>query len=224
MLHTRNQTLGNKVRQILMERGLENPVSNRINLWNDEKHLRLLESKLGDFLTELGLGLNDESMRKTPNRVVKFFINELFYGLDYNNFPEMSTTANAFKYHTPLISKGISVNSTCEHHLVSIHGEAIIAYIPGDSIIGLSKLNRIVDFFASRPQVQERLNRQIFVALQTVLETESVAVAINAKHNCIVTRGVQDNDTKNLTFELGGEFLNNTVLSTSFHNLILHMK
>jgi GTP cyclohydrolase I len=216
--------LGKRIHNLLLAQKLENPiVEELITKWQDESYLEALQEQLAKFLTTLGLDLTDSSIAKTPNRVIKFFIDELFSGLDYRNFPQISASDNDFAYHSPLVSQGISVNSTCEHHLVSIKGQAIVAYIPEQKIVGLSKLNRVVDFFARRPQVQERLTRQILVTLQEVLATENVAVVINASHNCIVTRGVEDANTETLTMELGGKFLTDSGLNNNFYQLALRM-
>lgn len=224
-MEAKNYELGLKIQKLLQDNNLENPMINEIIVkWGDPEFMKTLQHKLGDFLQTLGLDLADKSIANTPSRVVRFFINELFYGLDYRNFPKISVCPNTFKYNTPLISDGITVNSTCEHHLVSIQGLAIVAYIPKQKVVGLSKLNRIVDFFASRPQVQERMTRQIFVALQGILETTDVAIAINASHHCIVTRGVKDRDSKTLTMELGGQFLSDSVLKDNFYKMAINMQ
>ena len=224
MNQTQNNTLGQHVQQLLVAHNLENPVlANYIKQWQNPQHFKLLESKLAEFLHLLGFNLEDCSLNQTPNRVVKFFMEELFYGLNYANFPCVSATPNDFKYTSPLVSQGISVNSTCEHHLVAIQGKAVVAYIPTDTIVGLSKINQIVDFFAKRPQVQERMTRQIFVVLQDILATSDVAVAINAVHDCIVLRGTKDTDSEILTIETGGRFENDPVLKASFFQQATNM-
>lgn len=216
-MNTKNYELGLKIKKLLEDNELENPVlQDNIAKWGEHDYLFTLQTKFADFLKHLGLNLTDSSVANTPKRVIKFFINELFYGLDYNNFPSISLVANKFKYTKPLISQGITLDSTCEHHLVSIRGKAVIAYMPKSKIVGLSKLNRVVEFFASRPQVQERLTRQIFIVLQYILETEDVAVAVNALHNCIAIRGIRDSSSTTLTMELGGNFLDDEVLRDNF--------
>ena len=225
MSHNKNYELGLHIHNLLKAQKLENPILQEyVEQWSNSEHLARLEVKLAEFLVLLGFDLSDSSLSKTPKRVVKFFLNELFHGLDYQNFPNISATDNDFAYTSPLISQGISVNSTCEHHLVAIQGKAIVAYMPTDKIVGLSKLNRVVDFFARRPQVQERMTRQIFVVLQEVLGTEDVAVAINATHNCIVTRGIEDVESETLTLETGGKFASDSVLKASFYQLATAMK
>ncbi|MCE2706492.1 MAG: GTP cyclohydrolase I FolE [Proteobacteria bacterium] len=221
-MNSKDYELGKKIQQLLIKSNLENPIiESNIAKWQDSGYLQELNTKFADFLQTLGLNLSNDSLMKTPDRVVKFWVNELFYGLDYKNFPRISAQKNSFNYTSPLISSGITVNSTCEHHLVSICGKAIVAYIPSNKIVGLSKINRIVDFFAKRPQVQERMIRQVFVTLQDVLETQDVAVGINAIHNCIVLRGVKDSATENLTLELGGKFLDDDVLKDNFYQASL---
>lgn len=217
--------LGQKIHQLLKAKNLENPmVFDQINAWSDPVNIKILETKFADFIKHLGFDLTNDSLAKTPKRVIEFFINEIFYGLNYNHFPEISATKNGFAYNSPLISQGITVNSTCEHHLVSIQGKAVVGYIPGEKIIGLSKLNRVVDFFARRPQVQERMTRQIFVVLQELLGTKDVAIAINAIHNCIVTRGIEDVESETLTLEVGGKFETDSALKASFYQLATNIR
>ena len=215
-MSSKDPILGHKIQQLLIKHNLENPINNNIINWQDETYKNKLIQQFGEFLNNLGLDITNPSIAKTPSRVIDFLINESFYGLDYNNFPRISSNENIYKYTTPLYSNNITVHSTCEHHLVSIIGEARVAYIPKNNIVGLSKINRVVDFFAKRPQVQERLTRQILVALQMILDTEDVAVSIQAKHNCIVVRGVKNFNTTNSTFAFGGEFLSNDTLKNTF--------
>ncbi len=197
--YEKDPALGNKVAEHLEKLGIDNPVNGNINN-------NLVQQSIATLLTGLGIPLDDESIAKTPERVARFFINELFYGLDYNNFPKMTFNHNKYGYSEPVIAKNISFKSTCEHHLVTISGEAFVAYIPRDQVVGLSKLNRVVDFFARRPQVQERATLQIFRALQFLLGTEDVAVLIKATHHCITMRGVSDHNVENITYQFGGQF------------------
>ncbi|MFN8770084.1 MAG: GTP cyclohydrolase I FolE [Neisseriaceae bacterium] len=224
-MDSKDYSLGKRIQQLLINNNLENPMLvNNIDHWDNESYLQGLSAKLSTFLEALGFDLSDDSIKKTPSRVVKFLINESFCGLNYRNFPRITTNINTYKYDKPLVSNGITVNSTCEHHLVSISGFATVAYIPDNKIVGLSKINRVVDFFARRPQVQERMTRQIFIALQDILETEDVAVAINATHNCIAIRGVKNSDTENLTIAMDGKFLLDETLKNTFYNLAFTMK
>lgn len=208
--------LGDRIHRLLVARNLENPiVIEKIAQWTENKPE--LESKLASFLQQLGFDLGNDSVVHTPYRVVEFLMNELFYGLDYQKFPHISTTLNQCEYTSPIFSKHITVNSTCEHHLVPIRGYATLAYIPQTKIIGLSKLNRIVDFFAKRPQLQERLTRQILVVMQEILATENVAILINAIHDCVVRRGVKNHASEVLTIETGGVFATDLVLKANFY-------
>ena len=159
-----------------------------------------------EMMETLGLDLNDDSLIKTPYRVGKMFVDELFRGLDYHNFPEITLIENKMQVDEMIKVKDISFTSTCEHHFMVIDGMAKVAYMPSKKIIGLSKINRIVRFFAQRPQVQERLTQQILVALQTLLETRNVAVTITATHYCVKARGVQDPTSSTTTTALGGHF------------------
>ena len=162
------------VRNALIERGLETPMSG-LQLSRDEKYARIREA-MTQVVTALGLDLTDDSLEETPHRIAKMYVDEIFSGLNYEKFPKISLIQNKMNTEEMVKVKAIKVISTCEHHFVTIDGLANVAYLPGKKIIGLSKINRIVAFFAQRPQVQERLTQQVLVALQTLLETEDVAV------------------------------------------------
>lgn len=194
----------NKVRQALIDAGLETPMQPN-GLSAEEKYARLQQS-FTDVLSTLGLDLEDDSLCETPHRIAKMYLHEIFSGLDYEQFPRISTIDNKMQVDEMVCIDEIELVSTCEHHFITIDGFARVAYIPGDKVIGLSKINRIVRFFAQRPQVQERLNRQILVALQTLLETDDVAVAIEATHYCVKSRGVMDGNSTTSTLALGGRF------------------
>ena len=174
-------------------------------LSRDEKY-NLIKASMKDIVTTLGLDLRDDSLTETPHRIAKMYVDELFGGLDYRNFPKISVIDNKIGVEEMVKVDNISVISTCEHHFVTIDGASRVAYIPNDKIIGLSKINRIVRFFAQRPQVQERLTQQILVALQTLLETHDVAVTIDATHYCVKSRGVMDSNSSTQTTALGGQF------------------
>ena len=192
------------VRSALIERGLETPlIANGLS--RDEKYAQLKES-FTDIAYTLGLDLNDDSLSETPHRIAKMYVDEMFAGLDYGDFPRISVIENKMGVEEMVKIDQISVISTCEHHFVTIDGYARVAYIPSGKIIGLSKINRIVRFFAQRPQVQERLTQQVLVALQTLLETEDVAVSIDATHYCVKARGVMDTNSHTQTTALGGAF------------------
>lgn len=192
------------VRQALLERGLETPMVHN-GLSRDEKFRRISQS-FTDITRTLGLNLNDDSLCETPQRIARMYVDEIFSGLDYSQFPKISVIANKMQVEEMVQVDDIAVVSTCEHHFVTIDGRARVAYIPRDKVIGLSKINRIVRFFAQRPQVQERLTQQILVALQTLLETDDVAVTIDAVHYCVKSRGVMDGNSRTRTTSLGGAF------------------
>lgn len=172
---------------------------------NEEKRNRI-EASVRDILDTLGMDLEDDSIKGTPRRVAKAYVNEIFGGLDPNNRPKLSTFDNNYKYGEMLVEKNITVYSTCEHHLLPIVGRAHVAYISNGNVIGLSKMNRIVDYFAKRPQVQERLTMQVVQALQEALGTKNVACVIDAKHLCVNSRGVRDIESSTVTSEFGGKF------------------
>jgi GTP cyclohydrolase I len=192
------------VRSALQQRGLETPLIQN-GLDRDEKYQRIVAA-FTDITSTLGLDLTDDSLCETPHRIAKMYVDEIFSGLDYTQFPKISVIENKMGVEEMVQIDQIDLVSTCEHHFVTIDGSAKVAYIPGNKIIGLSKINRIVRFFAQRPQVQERLTQQILVALQTLLETEDVAVTINAVHYCVKSRGVMDSNSTTRTTALGGDF------------------
>ena len=192
------------VRHALLERGLETPLVPH-QYERDEKYQRIKNS-FTDIARTLGLDLNDDSLSETPHRIAKMYVDEIFGGLDYFNFPKITVIDNKMGVEEMVKVSDISLTSTCEHHFVTIDGTARVAYIPKNKIIGLSKINRIVRFFAQRPQVQERLTQQVLVALQTLLETDDVAISIDAIHYCVKSRGVMDANSRTQTTALGGIF------------------
>lgn len=193
-----------RVRQVLIDRGLETPLTDQ-RLTPDEKYEKIKQS-MTDVVKTLGLDMTDDSLAETPHRIAKMYVYEIFSGLDYANFPTMSLIENKMQVDEMVKVSAIDLTSTCEHHFITIDGSAKVAYIPSDKIIGLSKINRLVRFFAQRPQVQERLTQQILIALQTLLETENVAVSIDAAHYCVKSRGVMDVNSRTSTTALGGVF------------------
>ena len=172
----------------------------------DEEKIASIQKYFGKIMEELGLDLSDDSLSGTPHRFAKMYVKELFYGLNPENKPKLSTFENKYGYKKMLIEQNINIDSSCEHHFLPIVGYAHIAYIPKDRVIGLSKLNRLVDYYAHRPQVQERLCMQILKDLQNTLETEDVIVVISAKHLCVSSRGIKDKNSFTTTFEYGGKF------------------
>jgi len=172
----------------------------------DEEKIDIIKDDVRHILETLGMDLTDDSLSGTPKRVAKMFINEIFSGLNPKNKPKASTFDNKYKYGEMLVEKNITLYSTCEHHLLPIVGRAHVAYISNGTVVGLSKMNRIVDYFAKRPQVQERLTIQIVNELQKILNTKDVACVIDAKHLCVNSRGIRDIESSTVTSEFGGKF------------------
>lgn len=195
------------VRDTLIEHGLETPMIDN-GLTADQKYDRI-RNLMAQVVETLGLDLADDSLAETPHRIAKMYVHEIFSGLDYSHFPKLSLIDNKMGADEMVKISDIDLTSTCEHHFVTIDGTAKVAYIPKDRIIGLSKINRIVRFFGQRPQVQERLTRQILVALQALLGTDDVAVSIEATHYCVKSRGVMDTNSQTSTTALGGCFREN---------------
>jgi len=212
-----NKMLGNKVREYLEEKGVETPISKPIEDPTEAK--QLIENDFREIMELLGLNLSDDSLNKTPERVARMFVDEIFKGLDYSKFPNCSTFDNKMKYDEMILVKDAAVHSTCEHHFVVFEGLAQVAYIPHNKVLGLSKINRVVDFFSRRPQIQERLTEQIYFALNLILGTEDIAVVIEATHHCVRSRGIKDVNSKTVTSKMGGRF-RNLELRNEFLNLI----
>ena len=173
---------------------------------SDEEKIARIRASVNEIMLTLGLDLEDDSLKGTPNRVAKMFVQEIFGGLNPKRRPKSSTFDNKYKYGEMLVEKNITLYSTCEHHLLPIVGKAHVAYISKGTVVGLSKMNRVVDYYAKRPQVQERLNIQIVRELQEVLGTEDVACVIDAKHLCVNSRGIRDIESSTVTAEYGGKF------------------
>ena len=192
------------VRDALLARGLETPLIE--SSLSDEEKRASIEAHFRDIMEVLGLDLLDDSFMDTPKRIAKMYVNEIFGGLDYRNFPKVTVIENKMQVDEMIKVCDIDLSSTCEHHFVTIDGTATIAYIPRNKLVGLSKINRLVRFFAQRPQVQERLTEQVLLALQTLLESEDVAVSIKAVHYCVKARGVRDSNSATATTALGGTF------------------
>ena len=188
--------------------GSENPIREDAFDISDTDKIALIKKDVAHILETLGMDLNDDSLKGTPQRVAKMFVNEIFGGLHPDRKPKASVFENKYKYGEMLVEKNITVYSTCEHHLLPIVGRAHIAYISNGTVIGLSKMNRVVDYFAKRPQVQERLTMQIVEELQNALGTKDVACVIDAKHLCVNSRGIRDVESSTVTSEFGGVFKN----------------
>lgn len=178
---------------------------------SDIEKIAIIKKDIESILQALGMDLTDDSLKGTPTRVAKMFVQEIFQGLHPDNKPKASTFKNKYKYGEMLVEKNITLYSTCEHHLLPIVGKAHIAYISNGTVVGLSKMNRIVDYYAKRPQVQERLTMQIVNELQEILNTKDVACVIDAKHLCVNSRGIRDIDSSTVTSEFGGKFKNSEI-------------
>ncbi len=202
------------VKNALEAHGLETPLIPN-DMTAEQKYQRI-KGLLTEVVGVLGLDLNDDSLAETPHRIAKMYVHEVFSGLDYSNFPSMCVIENKMQVDEMVKVRDINLTSTCEHHFVTIDGLAQVAYVPDKKIVGLSKINRIVRFFAQRPQVQERLTQQILVALQTLTETDNVAVSIDATHYCVKSRGVMDVNSRTSTTALGGIFKTNPQTRAEF--------
>ena len=173
---------------------------------SDDQKIKAIAEKFEDIMNILGLDLDDDSLKETPHRVAKMYVKEIFSGLNPDFFPKITVIDNKMHYDQMILMQSIECLSFCEHHFLTIDGKATVAYIPNKKVIGLSKINRIVQFFSRRPQVQERLTKQIADCLQYVLQTEHVAVHINARHYCLISRGIEDSQSSTVTTDLRGHF------------------
>jgi GTP cyclohydrolase I len=209
--------LGLKVHEHLVKMGVETPtVSNGLS--RSDK-IDIIEAKFTDIMNALGLDLSDDSLIETPKRVAKMMVTETMWGLDYEAFPKCTTVDNKMRYNEMVVERNVSVQSNCEHHFVVIDGLATVAYVPKQKVLGLSKINRIVEYFSKRPQIQERLTEQIFHTLQFILETEDVAVMIDAQHYCVKSRGVEDTGSSTVTSRLGGGFKTDPAVRNEFYQI-----
>lgn len=217
MSFNKNKTdpeLGKKVHEHLVSLGLETPIKE--NSLTIKQKVSKIEKHFTAIMETLGLDLTDDSLIETPLRVAKMYCSEIFWGLDPENFPKCTAVQNKMKYDEMVVEKGVSVQSNCEHHFVIIDGLATVAYLPNEKVLGLSKINRVVEYFAKRPQIQERLTSQIAAALAFILDTEDVAVVINAQHYCVKSRGVEDTGSTTITSHLGGKFRTDPMVRAEF--------
>jgi len=209
--------LGLKVHEHLVKMGVETPI--KPNNIDRKDKIDIIENHFKAIMETLGLDLSDDSLCDTPKRVAKMYVNEIFWGLDYEAFPKCTTVDNKMKYNEMVCERNVNVQSNCEHHFVVIDGLATVAYVPKDKVLGLSKINRIVEYFSKRPQIQERLTEQIFHTLQFILDTEDVAVMIDAQHYCVKSRGVEDTGSSTVTSRLGGGFKNDPAARAEFYQI-----
>ena len=206
--------LGQAVHQHLVKMGVETPTFQHVLDRKDK--IELIEKDFKHIMEVLGLDLTDDSLMDTPKRVAKMYVNEIFWGLDYDAFPKCTTVANKMNYDEMVVERNVNVQSNCEHHFVIIDGLATVAYVPNEKVLGLSKINRIVEYFSKRPQIQERLTEQVFHALCYILETDNVAVMIDAQHYCVKSRGVEDTGSSTVTTKLGGGFKTDAAARAEF--------
>ncbi len=198
--------LGKKIREYLVSKGVETPIVESALEVENKKKIDIIENAFMTIWTTLGMNMTDDSLAETPNRMAKMYVNEIYFGLREENFPKCTTVDNKMQYDEMVVERNVIVMSNCEHHGVVIDGLATVAYVPKDKVLGLSKINRIVEYFAKRPQIQERLTEQVFHALCYILETDNVAVMIDARHYCVKSRGVEDTGSSTVTCKLGGGF------------------
>jgi len=211
--------LGHKVQAHLESIGLQTPTTDLLGADASSK-IAKIESSLVDVWETLGMDLSDDSLMDTPKRIAKMMVLENYWGLLPENFPKCTTISNKMKFDEMVLERNISVMSNCEHHGVVIDGYAHVAYIPGEKVLGLSKLNRVVEYFSKRPQVQERLTAQIYHALSFILETDNVAVVVNAEHYCVKSRGVEDTNSHTFTSYLGGVFKTDPATRSEYMSLV----
>jgi GTP cyclohydrolase I len=211
--------LGLKVHEYLVKCGVETPIKETGQIIDRKGKIDVIESLFTDIMKTLGLDLTDDSLIDTPKRVAKMYVNEIFWGLDYEAFPKCTTVDNKMHYNEMVVERNVNVQSNCEHHFVVIDGLATVAYVPKQRVLGLSKINRIVEYFSKRPQIQERLTEQIFHTLQFILDTEDVAVLIDAQHYCVKSRGVEDTGSSTVTSKLGGGFKTDSAARAEFYQI-----
>lgn len=211
--------LGKAVEAELIRAGLETPRRNVYHGLNNDSKKQAIASAFLDVMKVMELDYTDDSLKDTPKRIAKMYVDEVMYGLNYDNFPKIMTFENSFHDAGMVVEKNIRVNSMCSHHFVPTIGTATIGYIPKNKVIGLSKLNRVIDFFARRPQEQERFVMQVHAVIKFLLDTNDVAVYIDAKHYCVSWRGVKDEDSSFVTSKLSGAFLDDSVVRSEFYNI-----
>lgn len=207
-------SLGLEIHNYLVKKGVETPIK-EMGISRTEK-IGSIEKDFTNIMQTLGLDLTDDSLIDTPKRVAKMYVNEIFWGLDYEAFPKCTAVSNKMEYDEMVVERGINVQSNCEHHFVVIDGVATVGYIPSRKVLGLSKMNRIVEYFSKRPQIQERLTEQIYHALSYILDTDHIAVLIDAQHFCVKSRGVEDVGSSTVTSKLGGVFRKDPMVRAEF--------
>lgn len=210
-----DSSLGQRVKNHLTELGVETPMNG-----GRDHNVDVVAEHFKVIMEKIGCDMHDDSMQDSPHRVASMFLDELFIGMNYDKFPKCTTFTNKFSFDSMVVQKNIIVKSVCEHHFQTIYGKCHVAYIPTGNVVGLSKLNRVVDFFARRPQVQERLTEQIYRALQFILKTEQVAVYMECDHFCVKARGVEDVNSSMVTSRLGGAFFDDDKTRAEFMQIV----
>lgn len=213
--------LGKRIHEYLVEKGVESPINFDVyDGKTKEAKIKAIAKNMKSSLEIMGFDLTNDSVQDTPNRIAKMWVSEIMSGLDYKNFPKVMTFENKFNSSGMVIERNVQSMSLCSHHLVTIDGVATIAYIPGKKIIGLSKINRICDYFSRRPQEAERLTLQIYHALEYILETEDIAVFLTGVHYCVKSRGVGDANSSTSTVKLGGAFMDDPMVRKEFYDVV----
>ena len=212
-----DDSLGSEIESHLRSLGVSTPTISTTT--TRQQKIDIVEENVRSILETLGLDLTDDSLMDTPKRVAKMYVNEIFWGLDPKAFPKCTTVENKMNYSEMVLERGISVSSFCEHHFQPIWGKATVAYIPREKVLGLSKMNRIVEYFSRRPQVQERLTEQVAAAMKFVLQTEDVGVLIDAEHFCVKCRGVEDTGCSTVTSKICGDFMDDPQVRMEFLSL-----
>jgi GTP cyclohydrolase I len=212
--------LGKQVHNHLVAHGVETPMDKDFLYVENKEKIEKIQHHFTEIWRTMGLDLADDSLVETPKRMAKMWVLETMWGLQPENFPKCTAVDNKMKYDEMVVERNVSVQSQCEHHGVVIDGFATVGYIPKDKVLGLSKINRIVEYFSKRPQIQERLTSQIYHALQYILGTDDIGVVIHAKHYCVAARGVEDTASSTVTSKLGGCFKNDTSTRTEFLALV----
>jgi len=213
-----NPQLGKEVNDYLLLKGVQTPMKQITR--NEEQQINWIEENFTQIMRAMGMDLQDDSLMETPKRYAKMFVNELYWGLNPDNFPKCTVVDNKMNYDEMVLEKNITSMSACEHHFVTINGKAHVAYIPDKKVLGLSKLNRVVEYFSRRPQIQERLTEQIFYALEYILGTSDIAVVIDGEHYCVKSRGIEDYNSNTITSKMGGRFKEDVNTRQEFLNLI----
>jgi len=212
--------LGKKVHEHLVKCGVETPLNETYLYVDNKDKIESIQHHFTEIWKTMGVDLTDDSLAETPKRMAKMWVLETLWGLLPENFPKCTTVENKMKYDEMIVERNVNVQSQCEHHGVVISGFATVAYIPNKKVLGLSKINRVVEYFSKRPQIQERLTEQIYHALQYILDTDNVAVSINAVHFCVRSRGVEDVGSSTITSKLGGCFKLDPMARSEFMALL----